>query len=313
MVMSEFNGVGELPAAVVDLDKSFYTTTLVNQLLSSPSIEENIEAVLTDEEHAFKLLRDDKIAGVLVIPAGFTEGTLTGNFLPLTFYANPLRPYQVQLISEGLDSGAHLVSSVQNALYAVYRYVGELPITRGELDGIFNRQMIALISTAMSRNDIYVRVPSTPWGGKSMEIFYALNIVLFAMLFTCFRCIGAYFEADGRFYTRVRLSGAPGGMRLITNIAASFAALTFYGLCLMSVVVARTGIPITVMFVMPVIALSMAVICVFAAAVSGSMPRAVLIWVTAMLLMAPDVLHFLNIQLFSPVYWWRLVLLNVIS
>lgn len=326
-IITERFGAETLPLAVVDLEKSFYTTVFINELIQAPGIQSHIDVVLADEGKAHALLAANQIAGIVIIPADFTHSMEDGPFTPMEFHMNPRKPLQAKLIKEGLDSGAYLMSAVQNALYMVSAYLRILPISPETFDSLFQAAMLKMMALPLKRGDVFREFPVTPWGDAGMEYYYLTAILIaFIALMGC-RVIWAYHENDKDYYLRLRVAGA---LRLIRGMGGFC-----YGAILLTIYGAGLGVPLKVLaagrttdyllllLIIGGIAISLSALGVFVAFIARNRKQALLIWllfvgfnvvISGMILP----LHFLpdfvpaGLRLVSPFYWWQSWLLGVL-
>ncbi len=104
-----------LPVAVIDEDGGELSLKLVELLENSEviAITQNADKTLADYE---KLLEKGKLAGIIVIPAGYTETLLTGNLPRLSLTVDLTQTAGTTVQSEVLAAASRIVSAVQTAL-----------------------------------------------------------------------------------------------------------------------------------------------------------------------------------------------------
>ena len=167
--------------AFVDEEDSRYTQTAMNELMKTPSINSSFELFSTDAKTARQMLHDNQIVAIITIPKGFIKGMQTGNPEEIKVLLNPAQPLYANLVKGGMDSGSYIMSSVQNVLYTFYSYISDLPLSRDEIDRLFNIEMLSMVSQALNRDNIYERTPKTPWQDMEISDFYSISIVLLFM------------------------------------------------------------------------------------------------------------------------------------
>jgi ABC-2 type transport system permease protein len=76
----------DIPVAVIDLDKTELSRTLIHFIDASPSLK--VSGVLNSEKEPDKLLQNGKVYAVYVFPKGFEKPVLKGKSQKLTVYVN---------------------------------------------------------------------------------------------------------------------------------------------------------------------------------------------------------------------------------
>lgn len=107
--------VNEAPMAVVDLDRSSYSTQLINKLNASQYID--VKAVYHQAIEADALLYNERFLGVLYLPQGLEAGRAQGQASNLGFYVDMTQAAAVG----NLRSAVSEVVATENAAYGVGR------------------------------------------------------------------------------------------------------------------------------------------------------------------------------------------------
>ena len=79
-------GLRDVPVAVIDLDKTELSRTVINFIDASPYLK--VDAVLNSETEPNKLLQEGKVFAVYVLPKGFEKPILKGESQKLTVFVN---------------------------------------------------------------------------------------------------------------------------------------------------------------------------------------------------------------------------------
>ena len=104
-----------LPVAVINQDGGDLSLRLVNLLENSEVITITQDAAKTLADYE-KLLTKGNLAGILIIPTGYTDALLTGSLPPLSLEANITQTAGTTIQSEILAAANRLTSAVQTAL-----------------------------------------------------------------------------------------------------------------------------------------------------------------------------------------------------
>ena len=192
--------------AFVNNENSGYVDMAMKEVLESPSVKSSFELLPVEEKHAVKMLENNEIAAIIIIPEGFIEGMQSGHFKEIEVWLNPNQRIYAELIKGGMESGGYLMSAVQNSLYTVYSYISELPISREEADRLFNIEMLSMIATVMNRESVFERSIKTPWQDMEAFDFYSISIIL---LFMTLYSVGAIYKwrenEDNKLTARMKL------------------------------------------------------------------------------------------------------------
>ena len=234
---------GILSVALVDEEDSFYTRLVLDAIQNAPSVAEGLTLIPADRTVAEQLLAENAVCAAVIVPAGFVESVQSGQFLSLEVILNETLPFGAALVEETVHSGVYLMSAVQNSLYGVYWGLADLGLEPAELDRQFNRQMITLISEALTRDAIFTSETLSPWRG-GIFAHYMSSVLL---LFLC--ALGLYHLARRSQSERTALSarmqalGWPRQLLAGADLTASTLLLALLGGVLTLTVAGFCGTP----------------------------------------------------------------------
>jgi len=144
-------------AAIVDLDQTFETKSLVNQLSEDEEMKKALTLVPMSADEARTSFRQGDLAGIITIPKGFSGSLRVGENESIQVVTNREQPLSSSMIRLLLDSGAMYISASQSAVNTVY----DLHITNLENNKERNQKLQQSILTftlfALSRNDAFAQ------------------------------------------------------------------------------------------------------------------------------------------------------------
>lgn len=165
--------------ALVDQEDTVQTRMLARQLDELTIFK---EALRVDEDAARKLLSENKVAAVVMIPPDFSGSIAVGENKPVTVIGNTSMPLQSFVVKNLIQSAANLVSAAQSAINTIYEYNQEAGVKGSQLDKQFSDSTMKFFLEALSRNEIFTEVEAdSPFDLTPVEYFTAALMVIFVM------------------------------------------------------------------------------------------------------------------------------------
>jgi ABC-2 type transport system permease protein len=168
--------------AIVDEDKTFETKLLMKQYEESEELQAVLSFQKTDGKTASEMLADNEIAGMVIVPDGFTNGIRKGKNIPVTVIGNPERPFQAELLKQVMVSNANLISSAQSGANAAFHYLRKMGLSSEEFATYRDAIITDFTLQALNRNKIYETETLSAFGGITPVEFYSLSGVLILLL-----------------------------------------------------------------------------------------------------------------------------------
>ncbi len=141
--------------AVVNGDPTFETKLVIRQLTDSPELSEIMRTIETGEEEAEKMLADDKLAAVILIPEGFSKDVSKGINTPVTVISNEKKPLQAQLVRHVMDSAAKFTSAAQSGINTVSYYMEEGDFPKKERKAQFKQDVTSFTLHILGRGKLF--------------------------------------------------------------------------------------------------------------------------------------------------------------
>lgn len=165
--------------ALVDKEDTAEARILVRQL---EEIEIFKEVVKVPEAEAMKLIAENKIASIIIIPEGFVGSVAVGENKPVTVIGNRAMPLQSFVVKNLIQSASNLVSAGQSAINTIYYYSEEAGLEGEELDKVFYESTMKIFMEALARKEIFSQMEASPgFDLTPVEYFTAALIVVFLM------------------------------------------------------------------------------------------------------------------------------------
>ncbi len=144
-----------IQAAIVDLDQTFETKALVNQLSEDEEMKKALTLIPMSSEKAVEQFNNGNLAGMITIPKGFSESLRKGENDPIHVLTNEEQPLSTNMLKLLLDSGAMYISASQSAVNTVYDlHIKELSDS-GERSQKLQQAILTFTLFALSRNDAF--------------------------------------------------------------------------------------------------------------------------------------------------------------
>lgn len=168
--------------AIVDEDNTFETKLLMKQYEESEELQAVLSFQKTDGKTASEMLANNEIAGMVIVPDGFTKGIRRGKNIPVTVIGNPERPFQAELLQQVMVSNANLISAAQSGANAAFHYLRKMGLSSEEFTTYRDAIITDFTLQALNRNKIYETETLSAFGGITPVEFYSLSGVLILLL-----------------------------------------------------------------------------------------------------------------------------------
>ena len=221
--------------AIVDEDNTFETKLLMKQYEESEELQNVLSFKKTDAGEASELLAANKIAGIVIVPDGFTKGIRHGKNIPVSVIGNPERPFQAELLQQVMVSNANLISSAQSGANAAFHYLRKMGLPSDEFRTYRDAIITDFTLQALNRNKIYETETLSALGGITSLEFYSVSGVLILLM------IGGLFgmsltarSEQAALRERLSLQGVRSGVFFMSNVVSVFVLLVIQAIILVS-------------------------------------------------------------------------------
>ncbi|QHT47806.1 ABC transporter permease [Bacillus sp. SB49] len=183
-------GAEPVRAAVVDEDDTFQTKALINQLSEEKRLSQALTLTPMDAKEAEAAFEQGELAGVMMIPEGFTSSLMNGENDPIVVMTNEDDPVDATMLQVLLDSGADYISASQSAVNAVYDLsIREMP--EGERSRRLQEVIITYSLFALDRNDVFEEemVVSGAGIGWERHAYLAVMMTFIFLFLVCYQML----------------------------------------------------------------------------------------------------------------------------
>ncbi len=142
-------------AAVVDLDQTFETKALVNQLSEDEEMRKSLTLLPMSSEMAEERFREGELAGIITIPKDFSESLRRGENDPIQVITNEEQPLSSSMLKLLLESGAMYISASQSAVNTAYDLHIQNLSNSEERNQKLQQSILTYTLFALSRNDAF--------------------------------------------------------------------------------------------------------------------------------------------------------------
>ncbi|WP_137791018.1 ABC transporter permease [Bacillus sp. E(2018)] len=234
-LLEEKQWVEPFAVAIVDEDNTFETKLLMKQYENSEELKNVLTFEQTDAENASEKLANNEIAGMVIVPDGFTKGIRKGKNIPVTVIGNPERPFQAKLLQQVMVSNANLISSAQSGANAAFHYLRKMELSSEEFRAYRDTVITDFTLQALNRNKIYKTETLSAFGGVTTLDYYSLSGVLILLL------VGGLFgmsltarSEQQVLRERLTLQGVRSGVFFFSNVISVFLLLVIQSAVLLS-------------------------------------------------------------------------------
>lgn len=165
--------------ALVDKENSTQTRVLSRQLDELKIFK---EVLRVDDRQARELMARNEISAEVIIPEGFSESILSGENKPVTVIGNRATPLQAFITRNIIQSACNLLSASESALNTIDYFGVKAGIRYADRVRDYDDSMTKLLIEALSRNEIYSEIESSPvFDLTPAEYFTAALVIIFLM------------------------------------------------------------------------------------------------------------------------------------
>ncbi|MDR7073404.1 ABC transporter permease [Fictibacillus barbaricus] len=221
--------------AIVDEDNTFETKLLMKQYEQSKEISSVLSFQKTSASAASKQLSNNEIAGMVIVPEGFTKGIRNGKNKPVTVIGNPARPFQAELLRQVMVSNANLISAAQSGANTVFYYLRKMDLSSAQFSKYRDAIIPDFTLQALNRNKIYETHTLSAFGGVTPFQFYSLSGMLILLMIG--GLFGMSLTSRGEqiaLRDRLSLQGVRSSVFFFGNILSVFMLLAFQSLILVA-------------------------------------------------------------------------------
>ncbi|WP_349408682.1 ABC transporter permease [Pseudalkalibacillus sp. SCS-8] len=193
--------------AIVDEDDTFGTRVLIQDFQSDDELDQLITFRKVDEEKAQTLLNENKIAAILKVPDGFTNGIKYGDNIPVTVIGNAQRPFQSALFLEMMNSSADYVSAAQSGVNTIYDYMVEQGYSHDYNMKIAKQMINEFTTIALDREEMFIKEDVRSFEGVSPLNYYSVSGLIFLLFLTGLFAMSLTTATNERIEERLRTFG----------------------------------------------------------------------------------------------------------
>ncbi|WP_338779015.1 ABC transporter permease [Metabacillus sp. FJAT-52054] len=168
-------------AAIVDQDETFQTGYVIKQLTDNKELTRVVKPVVTTEENARKLLEENKIAGMAILPENFSKTIMNGENVPLTVIGNENKPLQAYLFRQVMESAADYTSAAQSGINTIYDFMLREDLSSEVRKTEYKKDVLSFSLHALGRNEIFDETEEGSLFLKNILSYYGISI--FTLLF----------------------------------------------------------------------------------------------------------------------------------
>ncbi|MGM7702991.1 ABC transporter permease [Pseudalkalibacillus sp. Hm43] len=231
--------------AIVDDDNTKETKILIQQFQDDDELSELITFRNMDEEKAQSLLEANKIAAILKVPEGFTDGIRYGENKPVTVIGNEQRPFQASLFLEMMKSAADLVSAAQSGVNTIYDYMVEIGYSEDYINRVANETITDFTLFAFGRQNMFEKEKVESLQGVEPLEYYSISGFLFLLLFTGLLTMSLITSSNRQVDERLRTFGVSAGSHVVSTFLTQAVILMMQALIILGSLWILTDLKIT--------------------------------------------------------------------
>ena len=176
--------------AIVDKENSLESRMLINQFLSQAGTLESddedsiklVNFIKTDESNAMKMLEDEDVAGIVIIPDNFVYSMSVGENKPFEVITNASQPLVSNLIKNYMESYADIISASQNGIMTAYVFYSKVATPEEFYNKKYSDVITKFTLKALSRTSVFsMRTESYIPNVTRYEYFTASLLAVFIM------------------------------------------------------------------------------------------------------------------------------------
>lgn len=139
----------------IDEDHTIQTQLIGKQFEDLPYMKDFVQVIHMDLPKAQSMLKNNSIAGIIVIPKGFTKSIYTADNEPIILYANERQLELAEQIENQILSACHLLSTSQAAFITVRHEGLRMGMDYDEIDQVIKNMLPDFMLRVLKRNELY--------------------------------------------------------------------------------------------------------------------------------------------------------------
>ncbi|MBS2970980.1 ABC transporter permease [Metabacillus sp. KIGAM252] len=163
-------------AAIVDQDETFQTGYVIKQLTDNEELTRVVKPVVTTEANARKLLKENKIAGMAILPENFSQTIMNGENVPLTVIGNENKPLQAYLFRQVMESAADYTSAAQSGINTVYDFMLQADLSNEVRKTEYKKDVLSFSLHALGRNEVFEETEEGSLFLENILSYYGISI-----------------------------------------------------------------------------------------------------------------------------------------
>lgn len=202
----EKTGVKPINIGVIDNDKTFYSSALIEAYKGNESFTEFVTINMGDKELKEEFL-NGKYDVLIEVPENFSKDLMYFEKNPIQVKIAYNHPIKAIIFKNVVESYEKYIMSVQVAVEVLYDKMEELSMANEEILLLNNKISYELIMTSVGRDDFFnfneiVNIPST----TSVNYYFIAIIIMFLMYMSIFTAIDLLREKEQMCFKRLRLT-----------------------------------------------------------------------------------------------------------
>lgn len=222
-VYEETAAANSFQIAVVNGSGSQLVNMAVSAVMQSDSISGNLKIIKVSEAEAKEGIESGEITAAILLPPDFIERMEQGEEHSITVLTSGSRPMEAALFKQSMQSTEGMMTAVQNTLYMISKYSGQIS------EDLFERSMITLIFQTLGRDKIYEVETLSAFGEQNALIYYGQAVLLvFLSFISSLYCVFANSDVQWKRISRRMRSLGSGITGLWTAQGAGAGLLLFF-------------------------------------------------------------------------------------
>lgn len=185
-VLQDDNRMDSFKVAIVNNDPTLETRLVIQQLTENDDFNKIMKTKQVDEEKAGKLLEENEIAAMIIIPKGFSHDATNGINTPVTVIGNEQQPLQAQMVKYVMDSAANYTSAAQSGINTVNDFMKKIDVAKSERSETVKRAIISYSLHVLGRNEIYSEIEQPVLFQESMVHYYVGSFFVLLLMIWSF-------------------------------------------------------------------------------------------------------------------------------
>jgi ABC-2 type transport system permease protein len=158
--------------AIVNNDHTMATRTMIQQFNNSKQIKDLVTMIQANDSLAMSMLKDNRIASVIIIPKGFSADLSHGKNTPVVVVGNNQRPLQSLLVKSLMESSADFVTAAQSGVNTVYRFLEKADAPSEVVQNKLQNSILMFTINSLGRLDFFHEEEITDFAIRSPNQFY---------------------------------------------------------------------------------------------------------------------------------------------